>query len=159
MLVRTPLVTRLDEPEGTVPGRTSTPPTAHRRPCFSHVSIIAVGKRSFLSPGVPFLRHPCLFDNRVTFSWRQVSRAVTSERWPRVRTWPCLCLLTVLMVLSKEHRFGAKRDLMGDDRLDRDGAGLAERDEVVRAQRDVSCCNGTHTVHYQNEEELHMLLS
>lgn len=149
-LVRTLLVTRLEEPEGTVPGRTSTPPTAHRRPCFSHVSIITVGKRSFLSPGVLYLRHPCLFDNRVTFSRRQVSRPVTSERRPSVRTWPCLCLLTVLMVLSKEHRFGAKRDLMRDDRLDRDGAGLAEHDEVVQARRDVSYYNGTHTVHYQN---------
>lgn len=149
ILVGTLLVTRLEEPEGTVPGRTSTPPTAHRRPCFNHVSIIAVGKRSFLSPGVLYLRHPCLFDNHVTFSLRQVSRPVTSERRPSVRTCPCLCPLTVLMVLSKEHRFGAKRDLMRDDRLDRDGAGQAEHDEVVRARRDVSYYNKTHTVHYQ----------
>ncbi len=59
---RTPLVSGPEEPEGTVPGRTSTPPTAPRRPCFSHVSIIAVGRRPFLSPHVVHLRHPCPFD-------------------------------------------------------------------------------------------------
>lgn len=59
---RTPLVSGPEEQEGTVPGRASTPPTAPRRPCFSHVSIIAVGRRPFLSSRVLHLRHPCLFD-------------------------------------------------------------------------------------------------
>ncbi|CAJ1057121.1 Hypothetical predicted protein [Xyrichtys novacula] len=59
---RTLLVNGPQEPEGTVPGRTSTPPTALRRPYFSHVSIITVGRRPFFSPHVLILRHPCLFD-------------------------------------------------------------------------------------------------
>lgn len=53
-------------------------------------------------PGVPRLKHPCLSDNRVTFSPRQVSRPLTSGRRLSVKMWPRLCCpLTALMVFTQ----------------------------------------------------------
>ncbi|KAK1888528.1 putative riboflavin kinase, partial [Dissostichus eleginoides] len=101
---RTPLVSGPEEPEGTVPGRTSTPPTAPRRPCFSHVSIITVGRRPFLSPRVLNLRHPCLFDE-------------SCDLFP-----------------TSEHHFGVKQHLMRGDRGDTEEAGLAVSDELAPAR-------------------------
>lgn len=49
-----------------------------------------------------------------------------------------LCPLTLLMVLPKEHHFGAKPDLMGDGRGDTDGAVVAVFDEVALTQWEAS---------------------
>ncbi|MEQ2163969.1 hypothetical protein GOODEAATRI_001679, partial [Goodea atripinnis] len=119
--VRTPLVIGPQEREGTVPGRTSTPPTAPRRPCFSHVSIITVGRRPFLNPCVLDLRHPCLFDESCDLFSTSGVVLFYVRTMAECQNVLLLCPLTLLMVLQKEHHFGAKQDLMGDGRGDRDG--------------------------------------
>lgn len=64
---------------------------------------------------------PVSLTSRVTFSPRQVSCLVTSGRRLSVKMWSCLCLLTLLMVLSKEHCFGVKQDLIWDDGVTQTG--------------------------------------
>lgn len=81
---------------------------------------------------------PVSLTSRVTFSPRQVSRSVTSGRWPSVKMWSCLCPFTLLMVLSKEHHFGVKQDLMGGDRGRADGPGMAVFNEVALTQWEAS---------------------
>lgn len=61
---------------------------------------------------------PVSLTSRVTFSPRQVSCSVTSGWRLSVKMWSCLCLLTQLMVLPKEHCFGGKQGVMWDDRGD-----------------------------------------
>lgn len=67
---------------------------------------------------------PVSLTSLVTFSPRQMSCSVTSGWRQSVKMWSCLCLLTLLMVLPKEHRFGVKREMMCDDRGDTDRAWL-----------------------------------
>lgn len=94
---------------------------------------------------------PVSLVSRVTFSPRQVSCSVTSGRRLSVKMWSCLCLLTLLMVLPKEHCYGVKQDLMRDDRGDTDGAGMAMFDEVALSRWEVPYQDRTHIVHYQRD--------
>ena len=84
-----------------------------------------------------------LFDNCVTFSQRQVSRPVTSGRRLSVKMCSCLCLMTVLMVLPKEHSFGVRQRLMWGDRGDTDRVRLAVFDKVALARWELSYYDGT----------------
>lgn len=81
---------------------------------------------------------PVSLTKRVTFSPRQVSCPVTSEWRHSVKMWPCLRLYTPLMVLPKEHRFGVKHDLIGDDRGDIGGASQALSNEVTLVSLEAS---------------------
>lgn len=78
---------------------------------------------------------PVSLTSRVTFSPRQMSRSVTSGWRLSVKTWSCFCLLSLIMVLPKEHCFGVNQQMMWDDRGVTDRTSLAVFDEEALAQR------------------------
>lgn len=76
---------------------------------------------------------PVSLTSRVTFSPRQVSRWLTSGQRLCVKMCCSSCLLTLLMVLPKEHRFGVKQVLMRNDSTNTDEAGQAVFYKVLLA--------------------------
>lgn len=90
---------------------------------------------------------PVSLTSRVTFSPRHMSCSVTSGWRLSVKMWSCLCLLTLLMVLPKEHCFGVKQEMMCADRGDTDRAWLCS---MRWPWHDGKCPIKTgHAVHYQ----------